>query len=179
MAVKDGSGLRPAAHNCFSFFFFFSFFFCFLLACSLLVQLDCCLLSLCLNLLNIFALASALWHLLHVRLAACYCFSDALPVLSAGVGGFSVSIEIHPELVHADNQLMYRRQAQTRDHMLAEGYFFWRPIQTWESQVWKGFRLENLKSHIVTSKDSQRCKLICAIAGWKTRATLAPSLKIR
>ena len=132
MAVKDGSGLRPAAHNCFSFF---SFFFCFLLACSLLVQLDCCLLSLCLNLLSIFALASALWHLLHVRLAACYCFSDALPVLSAGVGGFSVSIEIHPELVHADNQLMYRRQAQTRDHMLAEGYFF-------EDR----FRLENLKS---------------------------------
>ena len=46
-------------------------------------------------------------------------------------------------------------------------------------------RLENLKSekgsnsHIINSKNSQRCKLICAIAGWKTRATIAPLLTIR
>jgi hypothetical protein len=53
----------------------------------LLVQLDCFLLPFFLCLLNSF-LASTLWHLLRVPLAACNRFFDALPLLSAGVGGY-------------------------------------------------------------------------------------------
>ena len=59
---------------------------------SLLASCSCRLIafsfSFSLNLLNFFAFASALWHLLRVWLAACNCS----PLLSAGVSGYNYII---------------------------------------------------------------------------------------